>query len=356
MAAASITRSARQAEIWSVGLTRDGDFAGDPRWELTVEADKDLAVTDIAFDTRGFMYLAQRGEIENRFDYSQFADSGKGEVIRYWRESPDDPATESIWVPVPQEYAIGFPPDNRQSAGGVDLQYGYDSQGYFNRNACSATLVATGDKLRDNPDTGRPARRRRPACRQRRADQRHRRWSSRRTCRPSARGSSISIPSTRIPRSRAMSAMSRSGIPATAAPAGTRISREASCRPIYPPEFPPEGDLPPCLDVDDVQYFCTPAGLEADLYLRDHAGIGGDTIMADSRTPGVGVTPPVQTQAPGTAIHDRHHRPFPGRQGRCRALLLQAVRRRRGRVLPLLQGDAAARNPSHQLRTVRRRR
>ena len=41
------------AEIWSVGLTRDGAFAGDPRWELTVEADKDLAVTDIAFDNQG---------------------------------------------------------------------------------------------------------------------------------------------------------------------------------------------------------------------------------------------------------------------------------------------------------------
>ncbi len=45
------------------------------------------------------MYLAQRGEIENRVDYSQFADPGDGEVLRYWRESPDDPATESIWVP-----------------------------------------------------------------------------------------------------------------------------------------------------------------------------------------------------------------------------------------------------------------
>ncbi|TGW04805.1 hypothetical protein EN788_50800, partial [Mesorhizobium sp. M2D.F.Ca.ET.145.01.1.1] len=87
-----------KSEIWSVGIARDGTFAGDPRWELTVKADKDYAVTDIAFDNSGFMYLAQRGPVENRYDYSRFADSGKGEVIRYFRENPDDPSTESVWV------------------------------------------------------------------------------------------------------------------------------------------------------------------------------------------------------------------------------------------------------------------
>ncbi|TIN69214.1 MAG: hypothetical protein E5Y29_23635, partial [Mesorhizobium sp.] len=80
-----------KSEIWSVGIARDGSFVGDPRWELTVKADKDYAVTDIGFDNSGFMYLAQRGPVENRYDYSQFADSGKGEVIRYFRENPDDP-------------------------------------------------------------------------------------------------------------------------------------------------------------------------------------------------------------------------------------------------------------------------
>lgn len=286
------------AEIWSVGLTREGEFAGDARWELTVEADKDLAVTDIAFDSRGFMYLAQRGETENRFNYSQFADSGKGEVIRYWRESPDDPETESIWVPVPQEYAVGFPEGNRQSAGGLDLQYGYDSEGYFNRNACSATLVKTGDKLRDNPAL---------------ADQ-------------LAAGGPLAVNGVQIT---ATSLVKPQNVPPFGSwfvdfdsfyedpeieghvgdvevwhPCDGRAGYYEDIPggylpPYYPPEFPPDGDLPPCLDVEDVQYFCTPAGLEADLYLHDQAGIGGDTIMADSRTPGVGVTPPVQTQAPG---------------------------------------------------------
>lgn len=99
-----------------MGVARDRSFAGDPCWELTVTADKDHVVTDIAFDISGFMYLVQRGSVENRYDYSRFADTGEGEVIRYWRENADDPATESIWVEMPQEYAVGFPEDNRQSA------------------------------------------------------------------------------------------------------------------------------------------------------------------------------------------------------------------------------------------------
>lgn len=139
-----------KAEIWSVGIDQSGGFAGDARWELTVKADRDYAVTDIAFDDRGRMYLAQRGPLENRYDYSRFADSGKGMVLRYVREMPDDPETESIWVEEPDEYAVGFPEGHRQTAGGLDLQYGYDEEGNFD-GVCTATLVKTGDRLRDNP-------------------------------------------------------------------------------------------------------------------------------------------------------------------------------------------------------------
>lgn len=139
-----------KAEIWSVGIAGDGSFAGDPRWELTVKADQDLAVTDISFDNRGFMYLAQRGQIDNRYDYSRFADSGAGAVLRYGREDPDDPATESAWVAAPQDYAVGFPAGYRQSAGGIDLQYGYDAKGNIDFNACADTIAKTGDKLRES--------------------------------------------------------------------------------------------------------------------------------------------------------------------------------------------------------------
>ncbi len=140
-----------EAEIWSVAIAENGGFGDDPRRELSVKAERDLAITDIAFDSADAMYLAQRGPVENRYDYSQLADSGKGEVLRYVREVPDDPATDGVWVETPKTYAIGFPEGHRQAAGGLDLQYGYDGDGNLDTNACAATLVATGDKLRDNP-------------------------------------------------------------------------------------------------------------------------------------------------------------------------------------------------------------
>ena len=82
--------------------------------------------------------------------------------------------------------------------------------------------------------------------------------------------------------------------------------------PFWPPDFPPPGNYPPCLDVEAVEYFCTPAGLEADLYVRDVAGIGGDSVKADSRTPGVSVTPLQQTQAPGAPFTIGMSGFFPG--------------------------------------------
>ncbi|HTV69704.1 MAG TPA: hypothetical protein VMF90_14315 [Rhizobiaceae bacterium] len=286
-----------KAEIWSVGINRDGTFANDARWELTVTAEQDFPVTDIAFDGRGFMYLAQRGEIENRYDYSQIADSGEGVVLRYWRESPDNPATESIWVEAPQEYAVGFPAGYRQTAGGLDLQYGYYNDGTFNRNACSDTLVKTGDKLRDNPEYAEQL----------------------------AAGGPLAVHGVQI----TDSALVR---PKNEPPFGSwfvdydsfyedpeveghvgdvEVWRPCDTAgfyeevpggvlpPFYPPEFPPDGDIPPCIDVE-VEFWCTPAGLEADLYLQDVAGIGGDSLKSESRTPGVLVSPFQQTQPLGT--------------------------------------------------------
>ncbi|WP_411970689.1 hypothetical protein [Mesorhizobium sp. CA14] len=287
-----------KAEIWSVGIASDGSFAGDPRWELTVRADKDYAVTDIAFDNKGFMYLAQRGPVENRYDYSRFADSGKGELIRYWREDPDDPATESAWVEVPQEYAVGFPQGNRQSAGGVDLQYRYDAEGNLDTSVCTDTVVNTGDKLRDNPELAERL----------------------------AAGGPLGVQGVQLTPSALVK-------PANVPPFGSwfvdfdgyfedpdvqghvgdvRVWRPCEGRagyyeeipgggylpPFYPPDFPPPGNLPPCVDVEDVHYYCTPRGLRAELYLHDHAGFGGDSIKAQSQTPGVGVTTPM-SHVPG---------------------------------------------------------
>lgn len=286
-----------KAEIWSVGLASDGSFAGDPRWELTVKADEDYAVTDIAFDNKGFMYLAQRGPVENRYDYSRFADSGKGELMRYRRKDPDDPATQSAWVEVPQEYAVGFPQGNRQSAGGVDLQYGYDAGGNLNTSVCADTVVNTGDKLRENPELAERL----------------------------AAGGPFAVHGVQL---------TPSGLvkPANVPPFGSwfvdfdgffedpeveghvgdvRVWRPCEGRagyyeeipggylpPFYPPDLPPPGNLPPCVDVEDVHYYCTPRGLQAELTLHDHAGLGGDSITAQSATPGVGVTTPM-SHVPG---------------------------------------------------------
>lgn len=285
-----------EAEIWSIGIARDGTFAGDPRWELTVDAEEDLPVTDIAFDTKGFMYLAQRGEIENRYDYSSFADSGEAEVLRYWRESPDDPETESIWVPVPQTYAVGFPQPHLQAAGGIDLQYGYDSQGLINTSACAATLVKTGDKLRDDPAL---------------ADR-------------LIEGGPLSVHGVQLTTSFLVRPQNEPPFgswfadfdgffadPEVKGHVGdVEVWRPCEGRagwyeslpypgdlpvPGWPPGWPPTDELPQCLEVEVVEYFCTPAGLEADLYVHDRAGIGGDSLVSKSLTPGVGVSPSKQT-------------------------------------------------------------
>lgn len=301
-----------KAEIWSVGIARDGSFAGDPRWELTVAAARDYAVTDIAFDTRGFMYLAQRGPVENRYDYSRFADSGRAQVLRYWRESPDDPATESVWVPAPQEYAVGMPAPHRLAAGGIDLQYGYDARGIIDRSACADRLVKTGDRLRDDRAAGErllqggsldlhgvqitPAAKVRPANEPPFAS-----WFvdfGDVFDGPELRGHVGDVEVWRPCEGRA----------GTYEP----VPGGGFAPPFSPPELPPRADTPLCLDVEDVRYWCTPTGIEADIRVRDVAGIGGDSIKAQSRTPGTALTPAQQTKAPGAPFTLGISGHFPG--------------------------------------------
>ncbi len=137
-------------QIWSIGINHDGSFKEDARWELDVKSDSDHAVTDIVFDRKGYMYLAQRGHVKNAYDYSSFADPAKSQVLRYHREIPDDPATPSVWVETPAEFAVGFPLDHRMTLGGIDLGYGYDKNGNISSGVCDGTLAKTGDNLRDN--------------------------------------------------------------------------------------------------------------------------------------------------------------------------------------------------------------
>jgi hypothetical protein len=139
-------------EIWSVSINLDGTFGGDPRREIEVSGTpNNNPISDIAFDNQDYMYVAQRGGIKGSYDYSVFADAKQSVVFRFKREIPDDPATPGIWVPVPDEYAIGFPPDHRNTSGGVALGYGYDQAGAIRLGACDVTVWTTGDMLLDKP-------------------------------------------------------------------------------------------------------------------------------------------------------------------------------------------------------------
>jgi hypothetical protein len=139
-------------QIWSVGIASDGSFAADPRWELDVPAQAGpLPVSDIAFSHPGAMILAQRALIAGAYDYSAFTQPGEPKVLRFWLKGPNDPPSPGRWKPVPEEYAVGFAGNYRNTNGGVALGYGYGQDGTVNTTVCEAALWTTGQNLRNNP-------------------------------------------------------------------------------------------------------------------------------------------------------------------------------------------------------------
>ena len=131
--------------IWSVSINLDGTFGADPRLEIEVSGTPaNHPISDIAFDNADYMYIAQRGGIKGSFNYSVFADAKQSVVWRYKREIPNDPATPGIWIPVPDEYAIGFPPDYRNTSGEL-------------RSASATTRRAPYDPAHATGSSGRPA-------------------------------------------------------------------------------------------------------------------------------------------------------------------------------------------------------
>jgi hypothetical protein len=138
-------------QIWSLGIKRDGSF-GDARWEVDVPpAPQPFEISDIAFDPQGRMILAQRGTEQGDYDYKEFAAKGEARVLRFVLEDPDDPATDSRWVPEPDEYAIGFRATLQNTNGGVATNYGYTREHYINAAGSADYLWTTGEQLR-NPD------------------------------------------------------------------------------------------------------------------------------------------------------------------------------------------------------------
>jgi hypothetical protein len=144
-------------QIWSVSINLEGTFGNDPRWELDVASPAgNSPVSDILFDNLGRMVLAQRGAQRASYDYTVFADPLQSSVLRFRREIPDDPTTPGNWVPLPEEYAIGFRPEERNTTGGIALGYDYDQNGQMRRGACNEYLWTTGESLRDNPALAAP--------------------------------------------------------------------------------------------------------------------------------------------------------------------------------------------------------
>jgi hypothetical protein len=139
-------------QIWSVGIARDGSFADDPRWEFDVPAQAGpLPVSDIAFSQQGAMLLAQRAPIAASYDYSAFTQPAEPQVLRVWLKGPNDPPSPGRWKLTPEEYAIGFAGQYRNSNGGVALGYGYGRDGTIAPQSCGAALWSSGQNLRNNP-------------------------------------------------------------------------------------------------------------------------------------------------------------------------------------------------------------
>jgi hypothetical protein len=74
------------------------------------------------------------------------------------------------------------------------------------------------------------------------------------------------------------------------------------------PEDYPGDDIPPtgrrCVEIKAIDYYCGWAGdLQMDLYLKENAGLNADSMKAKSFTPGVHVTPKMQTVAPATPFN-----------------------------------------------------
>ena len=129
-------------EIWSVGIARDGSFANDARYETSAPMMRQGAeISQIAFDSRGWMYAAERGASTGAPDFTAVADGGHQRVLRFMPKDLNDPS-RGYWHLQPDEYAIGMFPDFQNADGGVGL-------------TCGRTVWSTGERLLD-PGNARP--------------------------------------------------------------------------------------------------------------------------------------------------------------------------------------------------------
>ncbi len=138
-----------KSQIWSIGIAQNGAFANDPRLELEVPGQAaQIGVTDIAFSEKGAMILAERAATSGNFAMTELVKAGEPRVLRFWPKQPNDPAP-GLWTPQPEEYAVGFAGQFRNTNGGVALGYGYDNTGNLARNSCEASLWTSAQNIRN---------------------------------------------------------------------------------------------------------------------------------------------------------------------------------------------------------------
>jgi hypothetical protein len=165
-------------QVWSVSIT-SGAFGNDARIDVQVPPwDGESEISKITFDDKGVMLLAERGPPTGAYDFAALAKEAVGRVLRYQQapaqamqqparsagdqqpqpvnQQPQDAA--SLWQPVPDEYAIGFPADLRNDNGGIAIGYSYTPAGMIDRNTCGGFLWSTGERLRETADQGLAAR------------------------------------------------------------------------------------------------------------------------------------------------------------------------------------------------------
>jgi hypothetical protein len=166
-------------QVWSVSIT-GGAFGNDARIDVQVPPwDGESEISKITFDDKGVMLLAERGPPTGAYDFAALAKEAVGRVLRYQQapaqamqqpapsagdqqaqpvsQQPQD--VSSLWQPVPDEYAIGFPADLRNDNGGVAIGYSYTPAGTIDRNTCGGGFVwSTGERLRQTADQALAAR------------------------------------------------------------------------------------------------------------------------------------------------------------------------------------------------------
>ncbi len=139
-------------QVWSVGLSADGSFGSDAVIELAVPpAAGPTEISKIAFDEQGRMFLAERPAPTGAFDFEALAVPATGRVLRYAIAGTMADGRR-IWQPTPDEYAIGFPRDLRNSNGGIAIGYRYDAKGDLVPALCDGFMWSTGEDLRDAAD------------------------------------------------------------------------------------------------------------------------------------------------------------------------------------------------------------